>query len=496
MLKVSFYITESRLTLGISFERTLMEEEALLSEADEEVIEVHKQWQLLSQNPSIVEKFLIMERIITENIYQPKLAVYRGLPIYSDVSDDTGDSSTSHLLDIPNSIGPTINRLWSFNCPLTMGKNVSCMTWNKKNSNLLAVGYGSFNFVEQNKTKFGIVCCWNLKNLEFPERVYHCKASISAVDFSSSKPNLLAAGCTDGTVCIFNTRSSIDTPTLDSFDCPGKHSSPVWQLKWIEREQTIDASERLVSIAADGRVVEWSIRKGLECTDLMKLKRNVTKPNQATTKKKDRVEALLSRYAPGMSFDFHPNDTSVYLAGTEEGMIHKCSCSYNEQFLDTYVGHTGSVYKVKWSPFADNVFLSCSSDWSIRVWDSEKSKPALNLLSTTRAVHDVCWSPFSSTVFCVVNEGAAEIWDLAVNILDPIIINPASSPTELSSCIFSQTSNSVLIGDTDGNVTVYQLKNIGDENKDDGKNSLKKIVNLSFTDLQKKESLIEAKDED
>merc|ERR1719259_517232 len=178
-------ISESRLTLGISFERTLMEEEALLSEADEEVIEVHKQWQLLSQNPSIVEKFLIMERIITENIYQPKLAVYRGLPIYSDVSDDTGDSSTSHLLDIPNSIGPTKNRLWSFNCPLTMGKNVSCMTW-------------------------------NMKNLEFPERVYHCKASISAVDFSSSKPNLLAAGCTDGTVCIFNTRSSIDTPTLDS----------------------------------------------------------------------------------------------------------------------------------------------------------------------------------------------------------------------------------------------------------------------------------------
>ena len=81
-----------------------------------------------------------MERIITENIYQPKLAVYRGLPIYSgdhssliisnqfwnllkDVSDDTGDSSTSHLLDIPNSIGPTINRLWSFNCPLTMVMN-------------------------------------------------------------------------------------------------------------------------------------------------------------------------------------------------------------------------------------------------------------------------------------------------------------------------------------------------------------------------------------
>ena len=32
-----------------------------------------------------------------------------------------------------------------------------------------------------------------------------------------------------------------------------------------------------------------------------------------------------------------------YLAGTEEGHIHKCSCSYNEQYLESYFGHTVSV---------------------------------------------------------------------------------------------------------------------------------------------------------
>ena len=31
--------------------------------------------------------------------------------------------------------------------------------------------------------------------------------------------------------------------------------------------------------------------------------------------------------------------TSSYLACTEEGYIHKCSCSYNEQVLETYTGH-------------------------------------------------------------------------------------------------------------------------------------------------------------
>lgn len=39
-----------------------------------------------------------------------------------------------------------------------------------------------------------------------------------------------------------------------------------------------------------------------------------------------------------------------YLAGTEEGHIHKCSCSYNEQFLESYHGHTVSNYFVRlWS---------------------------------------------------------------------------------------------------------------------------------------------------
>ena len=57
---------------------------------------------------------------------------------------------------------------------------------------------------------------------------------------------------------------------------------------------------------------------------------------------------------------------SRYITGTEEGYIHKCSCSYNEQYLDTFEGHGGPVYDIKWSPFCKDLFLSCSADWSIR----------------------------------------------------------------------------------------------------------------------------------
>ena len=48
----------------------------------------------------------------------------------------------------------------------------------------------------------------------------------------------------------------------------GKHSSPVWQVRWVDRDQGSgeERDEILISISADGRVTKWSIRKGFECT--------------------------------------------------------------------------------------------------------------------------------------------------------------------------------------------------------------------------------------
>ncbi len=60
------------------------------------------------------------------------------------------------------------------------------------------------------------------------------------------------------------------------------------------------------------------------------------------------------------------------MVGTEDGNIHKCSCSYNEQYLDTYSSHAGPVYKVKWSPLCPSAFLSCGADWTIKLWNEEQ----------------------------------------------------------------------------------------------------------------------------
>ncbi|XP_011367904.1 LOW QUALITY PROTEIN: WD repeat-containing protein 78 [Pteropus vampyrus] len=429
------------------------------------------------------EKFhqdlFFMERVLMENIFQPKLAAYRQLPVLKEPEpEEPEDFLEGEILEEveeevkkeeeeeieigaeQSTIPANLERLWSFSCDLTKGLNVSSLSWNKINPDLLAVGYGHFGFKEQKK---GLACCWSIKNPMWPERIYQSPYGVTAVDFSIGAPNLLAVGYYNGTIAVYNVQSNSNVPVLDSSESPQKHLGPVWQLQWIEQDRGTtgdDKREILVSISADGRISKWVIRKGLDCHDLMRLRRTTASSNKKGGEKEKKGEALISRQAPGMCFAFHPKDTNIYLAGTEEGHIHKCSCSYNEQYLDTYKGHKGPVYKIAWNPFCLDVFLSCSADWGVIIWQQENLKPFLSFYPTTHVVYDVAWSPKSSYIFAAANESRVEIWDLHISTLDPLIVNVANPGIKFTTVLFAKQTDCLLVGDNDGQVAVYELRNM------------------------------------
>ena len=202
-------------------------------------------------------------------------------------------------------------------------------------------------------------------------------------------------------MCIFDVKSkaTASSPVMESISgvgaggSGGKHLDPVWKVKWLDRGQEQD--EPLVTISSDGRVVQWSISKGLESNDLMKLKRvnkkqtpislganassgnttggmgntlTATGRSATNSNSNQNVESkavapvdqdpFISRISSGFSFDFSSKDHRVYIAGTEDGFIHRCSTSYAEQYLENYEGHLGPVYGLQWSPYRKDMFLS------------------------------------------------------------------------------------------------------------------------------------------
>ena len=282
------------------------------------------------KSPELQQAFVLIERIISQNNYQRRIALYRGM----DQLDQSGN-----VIPAEADTEMKLNKLWSFQSPITKALTVTDITWNKVNPDIIAVSYGQVKGKKKlQKDAAGLVCCWNLKNLEHPERVYHTNSSALSVSFSQMSPNLLAVGLFNGVVLIYNVARKEDLVAIDSYDSAGKHTGPVWNLEWVERERgSEERGEVLISISHDGRVIQWTIRKGFEYLDLMKIKRTSHAKNAKNTAKNEH--ARISAFSPTLSFDFHPTDGNTYLVGTEEGAIHRCSYSYNEQTLGTIIFH-------------------------------------------------------------------------------------------------------------------------------------------------------------
>lgn len=369
----------------------------------------------------------------------------------------------------PAGVSASLVSLWSFQCGLTAGLNVSCLAWNKQNGDLLAAGYGSVDFGHSSRDAAGnlingiivpslpsskggargrkggaggggaggLVLFWSLKNPCYPQKVFYTRHSVTSLDFSDEHPHLLAAGLYDGSVAIYDVRDTASKPALESAHQTGKHSEAVWGVKWVSKDLggggvgvgggaggagagagRRSQQQQLTSISTDGSVKQWSVKKGLVPRELMSLKRV---PNRAQLAG-SAMEGV-SREASGLCFDFPYNDGTQYFAGTEEGLIHKCSVSYNEQTLENFHGHTAAVYAVRCSPFHPDAFLSASADWSAALWSQKQpAKPVLKFSGGHDYIVDIAWSPNCSTMFGLVSrEGRVEIWDLAVSPLDPVV---------------------------------------------------------------------------
>lgn len=85
----------------------------------------------------------------------------------------------------------------------------------------------------------------------------------------------------------------------------------------------------------------------------------------------------------GTAFDFHRKNDYLFLVGTEEGKIHQCSKAYSSQFLDTVDAHNMAVYKVRWNPFHPRIYITCSADWTVKIWEVSSKTTADKSESTS-----------------------------------------------------------------------------------------------------------------
>lgn len=469
------------------------------------------------------------------------------------------DEDHHDMLAVPDvEMSPDMEILWRFRSPLTADRRVTCMTWNRKVTDVLVVGYSAVKTspttgsntssyrggnasrrrssfrresrdgrrrsssgvgggvmrpssrmyssrrqssraadrpnhqkIEENPTdRRGVVCCWSLKNPLAPELALHltADASVSAVAFSYEHPSLLAVGNTDGGIVVYDIQRDVATPSIIPAVSSGKHTGAVWELKWVARGK--ERGEFLMSVSADGRVVQWAVGKCIEkvAPDLMHLTRQpghqsdssrnifvdgVAQADAAAGKgpggggrrgggetgRGATKEAVLSRQCGGMCFDICPTDSAIYVVGTEDGSVFQCNKSQTESYDLDYTPHAELVYRIRWSPYSPLFFLTCSADWTTRLYRLDQAKPMLKLDSPNQdAVQDVAWSYTNALHFATVTvQGNVEIWSLLDTIYPRWTIQ-YKDRRRLNAVLFAEQETPVIVvGDEEGDVCVFAL---------------------------------------
>ena len=116
---------------------------------------------------------------------------------------------------------------------------------------------------------------FSLKSTAHAQSSYHLDTGVMSVEFHPQHPSLLAVGCYDGNVRVYDVRKESNTPLFVSNIRTGKHTDPVWEIHW----QVEDLSKELnfYSVSADGRVANWTMSKNELKMDVVRRGGNATR---------------------------------------------------------------------------------------------------------------------------------------------------------------------------------------------------------------------------
>ncbi|XP_053483004.1 dynein, cytoplasmic 1, intermediate chain 2a isoform X6 [Ictalurus furcatus] len=321
---------------------------------------------------------------------------------------------------------------------------VTCLDWSPQYPELLVASYN--NNEEAPHEPDGVALVWNMKYKKTtPEYVFHCQSAVMSAAFVKFHPNLVVGGTYSGQIVLWDNRSNKRTPVQRTPLSAAAHTHPVYCVNVVGTQN----AHNLISISTDGKMCSWSLDMLSQPQDSMELVFKQSKSVAVT------------------SMSFPLGDVNNFVVGSEDGSVYT-SCRHGSKagISEMFEGHHGPITGIHCHTAAGSVdfshlFLTSSFDWTIKLWSTKNNKPLYSFEDNSDYVYDVMWSPVHPALFaCVDGVGHLDLWNLNNDTEVPTASVTVEGTPALNRLRWAQTGREIAVGDSDGQVLIYDVGEI------------------------------------
>ncbi|KHN76906.1 Cytoplasmic dynein 1 intermediate chain 1 [Toxocara canis] len=322
----------------------------------------------------------------------------------------------------------------------TAGRCVTGIDFCEQHPELVAVSYDQNP--ESPLDPMGVIQVWNCRfKKPTAEFTFYCQSRVTSVAFAKFHPNLIMGGCYSGQICMWDNRISKRTPVNKSPLSSQAHTHPVFSMAVIGSQN----AHNLISISTDGRLCSWSVDNLNQPIDVIDLS---WKQKQVTC----------------TSMSFALDDVNNFVVGSEEGSVYTASRHGNKGGInDGFEGHTAPITRVDSHKAVgvmdlSHLFLSCSLDWTVKLWSSKETRALCSLEKHDDYVMDVAWSPVHPAVFTSADAaGNLFVWNLNEDSEAPVTRLKMQHGVGVRKMMWMHNGQQLTVGDEKGNLWLYDV---------------------------------------